>query len=79
MQHTSRVIRNDIFDKFDFHSLRHTHASILYERGLNRKYVSERLGHKGEDITMEVYIHLTEQSRIQSDTEVNDIFNAFGY
>ena len=79
MQHTSRVIRTSIYDKFTFHALRHTHASILYEQGLNDKYISERLGHKDNSTTREVYIHLTEQSREQGETAVNGIFNVLGY
>ena len=79
MQHTSRVIRTGIYDKFTFHALRHTHASILYEQGLNDKYISERLGHKDNSTTREVYIHLTEQSREQGETAVKSIFNALGY
>lgn len=29
MQHTSMIIRKEIFNNFDFHSLRHTHATML--------------------------------------------------
>lgn len=79
MQHTSRVIRTNIYDKFTFHALRHTHASILYEKGLNDKYISEWLGHKDNSTTRKVYIHLTEQSREQGETVVKSIFNSLGY
>lgn len=78
MQHTSRVIQKDIHKNFSFHCLRHTHASILYAAGLNDKYISERLGHKGTWITKEVYIHLTEQTREQSRAKVDELFNGIG-
>lgn len=45
MQYVSRVIKKDIFSAFDFHSLRHTHASMLAENGVEPKYIQTRLGH----------------------------------
>lgn len=79
MQHTSRIIRMKIYNDFTFHALRHTHASILYEQGLSDKYICERLGHKDNGVTKEVYIHLTEQSREQNEASICDIFNSYGY
>ena len=76
MQHTSRVIRKDIHHNFSFHCLRHTHASILWEAGLNDKYIAERLGHKDTWITKEVYIHMTEQIRKESRAKVDELFNS---
>lgn len=37
------------------HGLRHTHATFLIEAGANIKYVSNRLGHKNINITLDVY------------------------
>ena len=41
-----------------FHTLRHTHASMLLEMNVNPKIVSERLGHSNIGITMNLYSHL---------------------
>jgi integrase len=41
-----------------FHDLRHTHASLLLQAGVNPKVVSERLGHSGVAITLDLYSHL---------------------
>ena len=61
MQHTSRVIHNELnIKEFDFHSLRHTHATVLLERGAPLKYIQQRLGHKKIDITLNVYQHQTD-------------------
>ena len=47
MQHVSHIARTELgFDKFDYHSLRHTHATMLAEKGASPKYVQYRLGHK---------------------------------
>lgn len=41
-----------------FHDLRHTHASILLQKGVHPKIVSERLGHSSISITLDIYSHL---------------------
>ncbi|GAA0806672.1 site-specific integrase [Faecalicatena orotica] len=46
--------------KFNFHSLRHTHATMLIENGATLKAVQERLGHANVTITMSIYTHNTE-------------------
>lgn len=46
------------FPDIDFHSLRHTHASMLISAGVNIKTVSERLGHASIQITLDTYGHL---------------------
>ena len=75
MQHVSRVIHNDLNIKdFDYHSLRHTHATVLLERGAPLKYIQQRLGHKKIDITVNVYQHLTEELTRQGISVLNDIF-----
>ena len=40
------------------HDLRHTHATILLQQGINPKVVSERLGHASVSFTMDVYKHV---------------------
>lgn len=47
MQHTSQVVYKGLnYPEFGFHSLRHTHATMLAENGVPPKYLQERLGHK---------------------------------
>ena len=41
-----------------FHDLRHTHATILMEQGINPKTVAERLGHASVVITLDTYSHV---------------------
>ena len=79
MQHPSAVIRKEIHPAFSYHSLRHTHASKLYEAGLNEKFITERMGHKDDRVTRAVYIHLTDQTRERGKSEVNRIFSELDY
>jgi len=41
-----------------FHDLRHTHASLLLQKGVHPKVVQERLGHSKVSITLDTYSHL---------------------
>ena len=46
MQHTSSVIHHKLdFPEFDYHSLRHTHATMLEENGVDTVFIQRRLGH----------------------------------
>ena len=76
MQYPSNIIRKEIYERFSFHSLRHTHASTLYEAGLNERFIMERMGHKDDRVTRAVYIHLTDQTREQGRAAVNRIFGS---
>ena len=46
-------------DGVTMHSLRHTHATLLLQAGVDVKTVSERLGHSTESITLHYYCHVT--------------------
>ena len=61
-KYASRVIHNKLgFKEFDFHSLRHTHATMLIEAGVSPKTVQERLGHEKIETTFNRYVHNTEK------------------
>jgi integrase len=45
------------------HGLRHTHATLLLEEGVDIKTVSERLGHDSVQTTLELYAHVTPKMR----------------
>lgn len=74
MQHTSFIINKTLGIKFDFHSLWHTHCSMLLEAGAKPKYVQERLGHKNIQVTLNIYQHLTNNMQLDGDDIVNKIF-----
>ena len=59
---SSRVKKYLGFD-FNFHSLRHTHATMLLEDGAKSKAVQERLGHSRISTTMDKYVHITKKMK----------------
>lgn len=59
-------------DNFDFHSLRHSHTTILIEQGADLKDIQLRLGHKNINTTLQIYAHVTNK---MSDKTI-DILNS---
>ena len=56
----SKKIREAILPEFDYHSLRHTHATMLVTAGVNIKAVQQRLGHRDIATTLNTYAHCTD-------------------
>ena len=55
----TRVVQNDMGIDFDYHTLRHTHGTKLFENGANIKAIQTRLGHKDIRTTLQIYTHTT--------------------
>ena len=60
-KYCSRIIHKELLLAFDYHSLRHTHATLLIEAGANVKNVQTRLGHTNIQTTLQTYVHDTEK------------------
>jgi len=65
-KYCARVIHKELLLAFDYHSLRHTHATLLIESGANIKDVQTRLGHTNIQTTLQTYVHDTEAMYAQS-------------
>lgn len=66
-KYCARVIHYELNNPlFHYHSLRHTHGTILAEGGASPKTVMERLGHKDIRVTMNTYIFNTD--KMESDS-----------
>ena len=53
-----RLTRRLGFTDVRLHDLRHTHATLMMEQGVQPKVVSERLGHASVVITLDTYSHV---------------------
>lgn len=60
-RYASRIIREEMGIHFEFHALRHTHATILATNGANPKSLQYRLGHEKIETTLGIYVHHSEE------------------
>jgi integrase len=58
-----------------FHGLRHTSASLLINKGVHAKVISDRLGHSNINITMNTYGHVFRKADEGAAKTFDDIFN----
>lgn len=55
------------------HCLRHTHATYLLSNGIPLKYVSERLGHRDTETTLNIYNHVLPSDNTKAINLLNQI------
>ena len=55
------------------HTLRHTHASLLMEQGIDIDTISRRLGHSNSRVTREIYLHVTKKLKEKENQKLKDI------
>lgn len=70
VKYNTRKMKEKLGVDFNFHSLRHTHATLLMENGAKIKDIQARLGHSRSAITIDTYSHLTQKMQ----NETIDIF-----
>lgn len=63
----------DQFEKFSFHTFRHTFATRCIESGINPKVVQEYLGHATLQMTMDLYVHITDDAKHSEIKKLNNI------
>ena len=65
-RYCTSVITGELGIDFDYHALRHTHATVLIESGADVKNVQTRLGHANIETTLQTYVHDTEKMAARS-------------
>lgn len=57
-----------------FHDLRHSHATLLLQQGVNPKLVQERLGHSTINLTLDTYSHVLPNMQDQVAARINELY-----
>lgn len=73
LKYLSRVVNHELLIDFNFHSLRHTHATMLLEAGVPIKVVQKRLGHADVTTTLNTYAHVTKEMEEVTMSELNKL------
>lgn len=58
-----------------FHDLRHSHATILRDRGISMETISERLGHHSSAFTHRTYAHATKHTQAPAANIMDDMLS----
>lgn len=73
----TRQFKKDIIDSevsdIRFHDMRHTHATLLIQKNINVKIISERLGHSNISITLDTYSHVLPSMQQEVADHIDDI------
>ncbi|MBD5081861.1 MAG: tyrosine-type recombinase/integrase [Ruminococcaceae bacterium] len=62
-------------EKFSMHTLRHTFATRAIEAGMKPKTLQEILGHSNISITMNLYVHVTDDEKEKEIKKLEQAFN----
>ncbi|SEK77330.1 Site-specific recombinase XerD [Paenibacillus sp. cl141a] len=63
-------------EKLTPHSLRHTHTSLLAEAKVGLTEIMERLGHKDDDTTRNVYTHVTKTMKKEASHKFSELMRS---
>ncbi|MFS1514596.1 tyrosine-type recombinase/integrase [Chengkuizengella sp. SCS-71B] len=58
------------------HSLRHTHTSLLAEAGVSLDIIIDRLGHKSDEITKNIYLHVTKPKKKEASQKFDELMGS---
>ena len=70
-----RDVRASGLPHIPFHSLRHCHATMLIEKNVNVKLISERLGHSKIGITLDTYSHVIPSMQQEVADQIDELIH----
>lgn len=70
--HLEKLTKKAGIDKFSMHTLRHTFATRCIEAGMRPKTLQQILGHSNINITMNLYVHVTEEEKFKEIKKLED-------
>ncbi|WP_302326121.1 tyrosine-type recombinase/integrase [Enterocloster lavalensis] len=73
LQNFQDILKRAGIRKYRFHDLRHTVASLLIEHNESPKAIQELLGHSSITVTMDIYGHISEDSKRGTINRLGDI------
>ena len=68
------ILKKSGLPSYNLHSLRHTYASRLLEKGYSLKHISELLGHRDVAFTAQTYAHVLPGELKKSVDSLEDLF-----
>ena len=69
-----KALKDNGIKHVKFHSMRHSYATRLFEKGVQLKTVQKLLGHSSIEITADIYTHVMNSEKISAVQKLNDLF-----
>ena len=66
-----KICEHESIDIFTIHALRDTFATRAIEQGMQPRTLQEIMGHKDFSITMNLYCHVMEETKIEEMNKIN--------
>lgn len=70
----NRIAEKMDIDSFSMHNLRHTFATRCIEAGMRPKTLQKLLGHSNINLTMNLYVHVSEDEAAKEMAKFEDLF-----
>lgn len=67
------IIKENNLKKITLHGFRHSHASLLINKGVEITAISKRLGHANSQVTLSVYAHFYDEKKDEIIGILNDL------
>lgn len=68
------ILKKLDIEPIKFHALRHTYATRLFEINVPPKTVQALLGHSDISMTMDIYTHVMNDTKLEAVEKLNDVF-----
>lgn len=68
------ILKSLGIEPMKFHALRHTYATRLFEANVPPKTVQVLMGHSDISITLDIYTHVMEDTKLEAVEKLNEIF-----
>lgn len=69
------IIDDNNLPSIRFHDLRHTNATLLLEKNVNIKWLSDWLGHSTINTTADIYAHVTHKIKEEVANKMDEVFS----
>lgn len=74
---TKRLLKiTNLSEDITPHSFRHTHTSLLAELGIELHEIMDRLGHKDDATTRNVYLHVTKERKKEASQKFSELMRS---
>ena len=71
------LLRSFKWEGYEFHSLRHTYASLMLSQGVPYLYVSKQMGHAKPTVTLNVYGHFIPDENENAVAKLEDMYRNY--